>query len=264
MGLVSVVVPTVGARDLSPTLDSLARQTYDAYEVITVLDEQRRGAPWARNQGEKKATGEYILFLDDDIVLDPEFLREMVRALTRDPSSAYAYCHYERLAPFNDISRAGPFDARRLRSANFISTMSLMRHEAFIPWDERIRRFQDWDMWLSLLAKGRTGVFVDRVLFIATYHGERITTTDERETRRLARKVRLKHGMVRAVGADVALEDRQLTSAQGQEREFTHIADSASSTMAGRLSGMCARPGARSGSARIVGSRPVFGGGKRP
>jgi len=200
-GLVSVVLVTTGERDIGPTLESLRRQVYETWELIEVRDEQHRGAPWARNQGEKRARGEFLLFLDDDVELDPLYLGEMVRVLARESACDYAYCHYERRGVFDDVWRAAPFDPRLLRRTNYISTMSLMRHVVFEPWDERLARFQDWDMWLTLLERGSTGVLVDQVLFIAHYGSGGITGTDETEMRRLADVVRAKHGMLASVAA---------------------------------------------------------------
>lgn len=201
--LISIIVATRGTRDLAATLQSVAKQAYSHREVITVVDKDSRGAPWARNQGAMLARGEFLLFLDDDIVLRSGFLSAMHQALIDHPESAYAYCSYERGTPFRDISWAHPFDARRLRRSNYISTMSLMRRDAFVPWDERLRRFQDWDMWLNLLERGRTGVLVDGVLFAAEYQDDCITGTDAREISRMARTVRLKHGMIVDAAKDI-------------------------------------------------------------
>jgi len=32
-------------------------------------------------------------------------------------------------------------------------------------WDESIKKFQDWDLWLTMLNAGKSGVWVDKVLF---------------------------------------------------------------------------------------------------
>jgi glycosyltransferase involved in cell wall biosynthesis len=194
--LVSIIIPTRGDRDISSTLTSVKNQTYKNFEIIQITDKDKKGAPWARNQGEKEAKGEFLLFLDDDIILNKRFLEEMLAALEKNPKASYAYCHYERKGMFNDISKAYPFDEERLKKWNYISTMSLLRHLDFIAWDEKIKRFQDWDLWLTLLDAGKTGVLVDKVLFSAPYTDKGITNLDEKEIIRLANRVRIKHGMV--------------------------------------------------------------------
>lgn len=97
----SVIIPTFNRKDsLQKTLDGLARQTYplSQFEVIVVSDgstdgteallEQYAGAPYvlrpvyqanggparARNNGIKNASGEVVVFLDDDVEPAPNFL----------------------------------------------------------------------------------------------------------------------------------------------------------------------------------------------
>jgi peptidoglycan/xylan/chitin deacetylase (PgdA/CDA1 family)/GT2 family glycosyltransferase len=48
--------------------------------VLTVVAEANQGAGQARNSGAAKATGELLLFLDDDMEADPEMLREHERS----------------------------------------------------------------------------------------------------------------------------------------------------------------------------------------
>ncbi|KKW45216.1 MAG: hypothetical protein UY95_C0004G0018, partial [Parcubacteria group bacterium GW2011_GWA2_56_7] len=52
-----------------------------------------------------------------------------------------------------------------LRRMNFIHTSALIRSDGFPGFDEAIKRFQDWDVWLTLLKEGKEGVFVDEELF---------------------------------------------------------------------------------------------------
>ena len=43
--------------------------------------------------------------------------------------------------------------------------MSLLRRAKFPGWDERLKRHQDWDLWLSMVDKGSEGVCCGQYLF---------------------------------------------------------------------------------------------------
>jgi glycosyltransferase involved in cell wall biosynthesis len=100
---VSVVIPTFNKRGvLERTLESLRRQTYDAglIEVVVVDDhssdgtgeylrglglpqrllvvrhDENRGRAAARNSGIRAATGELIVFVDDDMLCEPDLIEQ--------------------------------------------------------------------------------------------------------------------------------------------------------------------------------------------
>ena len=70
------------------------------------------------------------------------------------------------------------FDVKRLMSGNFISTMSLIRRDNFENFDESLKRFQDWDLWIRLAKKGITGKAVFNNEFYAFYLDEGITANN--------------------------------------------------------------------------------------
>lgn len=112
---VSVVIPTFGKADLlSDTLAALGRQTYppEITEVVVVDDCSRdgtaemlsrltprfglnrlrhdtnRGRAAARNTGVLGATGELVVFLDDDMRAEPGLIEEHVRFHGSHPGAA--------------------------------------------------------------------------------------------------------------------------------------------------------------------------------
>lgn len=60
-----------------------------------------------------------------------------------------------------------PFDVKVLTDHNFIMTTSLIRKEVFPLFDESLKRFQDWDLWLTLAKQGKEGIYIDEFLFRA-------------------------------------------------------------------------------------------------
>ena len=75
-GLVSIVIPNHG-RDLTKVKEAIRASTYQNYEIIVVDAGKERSAQ--RNIGIDAAKGEYLLFLDSDMLIHPSLLSECVR-----------------------------------------------------------------------------------------------------------------------------------------------------------------------------------------
>lgn len=184
MQRVSVVIPVYNAsKTLARCLESVFNQQGIAVEVIavndgsrdesidilsrygqrvTIINQANHGAAHARNQGAKVATAQYIIFVDADIVLAPDALQTMVKALTEHPEASYAYSQFKfGMKTFT----LWPFDPERLKKMPYIHTTSLIRREHFPGFDVKLKRFQDWDVWLTMLSRGYTGTYVPRILF---------------------------------------------------------------------------------------------------
>ena len=78
---VTVIIPTLGRETLARCQAALRAQTRPPDEVITVVDEARRGGSWARNQGLRQAHGDLIAFTDDDCVPPPGWLAALTGAI---------------------------------------------------------------------------------------------------------------------------------------------------------------------------------------
>jgi len=137
--------------------------------VIVARDASLRGANWARNEGAKRARAPFLLFSDDDIEWLPGAIAVLAAALEHRPDAAYSFGSYELYDPRGVrpslIQCARPFCPARLRRGSCISTMSLIRAWAFPGFDERIERLQDWDLFLTMLARGHQGVQCGSLIF---------------------------------------------------------------------------------------------------
>ena len=90
---ISVVIPYIEpAPFLQETLHSLEQQTINSdLEIITVEDDGS-GISATRNRGLRKASGEFIYFIDSDDVLVSNKVLEIARdVLLRDPSLDFVY-----------------------------------------------------------------------------------------------------------------------------------------------------------------------------
>lgn len=181
---VSVIIPTFQhGRTIRACIQSLLNQTLLPKEIIVIDDgstdhtcdiverfgshvqyryQKNHGAPIARNVGAAQAHGTFLLFCDADVIAYPQMLSRMREALRIHPHVSYAYSAFRwgwKRFP------AKPFDATLLRSQNFINTNSLIRKQDFSGFDPSLRRFQDWDLWLTLLEQGHEGVAIGNELF---------------------------------------------------------------------------------------------------
>jgi glycosyltransferase involved in cell wall biosynthesis len=187
----SVVIPVRESASPETTLRSLARQTFRDFEVIVSWD-HGRGANAARNAGFRLATAPLILFSDDDITWYPDGIARLVNALEANPGAAYAYGAY-RMGGRVQCDRE--FDAAALRRQNYISTMSVIRRDAFPGFDESLRRLQDYDLWLTMLAAGHVGVYCGAEVFSTLVRNGITYAPDAQPYEEALRIVRRKHGL---------------------------------------------------------------------
>lgn len=185
--MISIIIPTHRqAKHLFQTLKSIFDQTYQDFEIIIVddglfkearknlkerlkdkdrikiIEQEHLGAPAARNRGFRESEGEFLFFCDDDVVLKKDALEKMIRGLNEHPEASYVYSDFY----FGwKIFRSFDFDKERLKKTPYISAMSLIRRQHFSGWDESLKKFQDWDLWLTMLKNGYQGYYLREILF---------------------------------------------------------------------------------------------------
>ncbi len=193
--LISVIVPVYNhAHTLRHCLRTVLNQTYPTLEVVVVNDgstdgfekvvdnikkdfnvlnikykrvlifinQENKGSSAARNIGFANSHGQYVIFFDADTIARPDMLEQMKRGLDKHPEASYVYSQFR--FGWKKI-KSHPFDFYLLRQTNFIDTTTLLRRADFSGFDENLKRFQDWDLWLTLLEKSKIGYFIPRVLF---------------------------------------------------------------------------------------------------
>lgn len=205
----SIVIPVYnGAAWIRATLDSVLGQSFAAWEIVIVDDgspepvaphveryltdprirlirQPNGGADRARNVGFEHASAgsRFVLFLDQDDLLEATALAAMVTYLDSHPDVGLVFCDRTVVDAQNRvmdeyrgdrIPRFVPsaLGVRRLRDDEpdtpFLSFFAyniavpsgaLMRREAFElagPWDERLDFYGDDDMWMRLALVTRT------------------------------------------------------------------------------------------------------------
>ncbi|MFC1613341.1 glycosyltransferase family 2 protein [Patescibacteria group bacterium] len=63
--------------------------------------------------------------------------------------------------------KPGKFSSEKLKKMNYIHTTALIRRECFPAngFDTKLKKFQDWDLWLAMLENGHRGIWLPETLF---------------------------------------------------------------------------------------------------
>ena len=123
--LISVIIPIYNTGDSAvKLLNKLTKQSYENLEIICVDDgskdgsfdlvaefirqsklknknlnmtisrQKNQGAAGARNLGLKKASGEYVTFIDSDDEVEKTHIEDLLKSLEKDPRNALSVCGY--------------------------------------------------------------------------------------------------------------------------------------------------------------------------
>ncbi|MDH3729722.1 MAG: glycosyltransferase [Acidimicrobiia bacterium] len=205
---VSIVIPCYEQGQwLMDAIASVYEQTYDSWEIIVVDDgsttaetigaidaaaelprvglvrQENRGLAAARNAGIAMAKGRYIVPLDADDELEPDFLDEMVAALDDNPRAAFAHCWAELYGDVSELWVTRPFNLYQMLLSNSVVGCVVLRQEALASvggYDETmVNGNEDWELWVRLLLAGWLQVDVRRPLFRYRRLGTSMSTRTE-------------------------------------------------------------------------------------
>ena len=214
--LVSIVIASYNyGRCLAEAIESALGQTRGPVEVVVVDDgsnddsvevarrypvrvivQANRGVSAARNRGAAESSGQYIMFLDADDVLEPDYVEKCLRALSAAPPHvAYAYTGMRHFGAEEKVWDSRPFDARALLRGNFVHASALIRRDVFREsggFDTRWRLgHEDHELWVRLLTLGYHGVLAPEPLLRYRRHVESRNTLTKKQTHQLKWQLRM-------------------------------------------------------------------------
>lgn len=169
--VVSVIVPTLGRGTLEQCRAALARQTRPPEEVVVVVDEQRRGVSWARNEGFRRSRGDLIAFMDDDCIPAPEWLAGLVSAVDAWKADGAGGTYVETDPMLQDLRARRPVPAETCADPGGLVGIGgnvlyrrewmerLVREDGYV-FNPAFRTGEDWELAWRLRRRGASLVFV--------------------------------------------------------------------------------------------------------
>lgn len=198
--LVSVIIPCFNAGAfIEETIASVRSQTFKDFEVIVVDDgsddhETIRlldtyattgvrlvrtancGVAAARNTAITASSGRYILPLDADDLIAPDFLEKTVSILEQQPEIGIAGTDALLFGAVNEISHLPEFSAQRLLSENLLFATSLFRKSDWLKvggYCAAMRYgWEDWEFWIAMTGRGVRAVRIPEPLFMYRIRSE--------------------------------------------------------------------------------------------
>ncbi len=169
-----------------------ARTLADRY-----LEQPNRGPAAARNAGFNAASHEWIVPLDADDRLEPDYAAACSVAIEAHPGAAFAYTDYRVFGRENYVERVADYNLYGLLDRNPLTYAALLRKHDWAEtggYDESMTLgYEDWEFWLRLGARGRYGVRVPRVLFGYRKHGPSRDDTARSHHAEITAYIRSKH-----------------------------------------------------------------------
>ena len=189
----SVVIPCYNlGKHIMDAVASVRSQTLQGVEIIIVDDaspdqhtqevlnrmedditliklEENGGVSRARNAGISQASGEYILCLDADDTIMPEYLEKAKNVFDADNGVDIVSCHAQVWGGKEWVWKADdklPIQEALMRSPiHTASTFRKSAHDQGGGYDEQLRGYEDWDHWLRIMKQGGTVRVIPDILF---------------------------------------------------------------------------------------------------
>jgi glycosyltransferase involved in cell wall biosynthesis len=164
--LYEIIIVNDGSKDeyTIKMMDTLAAEGYH------VINQVNQGLGRTRNNGIKVAKGDYILPLDSDNRIRPEYIYESIKILDAHPEIAMVYGDAEFFGDKSKRHVVGEFNLQNMMVENQIDACAVYRKsvwEAVGGYDEKmpIMGYEDWDMWLNMTFKHYKFHYVPEILF---------------------------------------------------------------------------------------------------
>lgn len=163
--MISIVVPVYKSeKTLAGCLDSLLAQTYADIEVICVIDgspdscgdicdayaekdarvksikRENGGVSSARNRGIDEATGEYLMFVDSDDTVEPDYCEKMWKAHT-ETDADLVICGFHHWYVGRDVKKV-PSNPGVYKTENYGADFLKLYQEGFLnmPWNKLFKK----------------------------------------------------------------------------------------------------------------------------
>jgi glycosyltransferase involved in cell wall biosynthesis len=191
--LVSIIIPCYNTEfTLEETLQSVINQNYDNWEAVMVNDgskdnleqvaleytkkdkrfiyfkKENGGLGSARNFGIQKAKGQFILPLDSDNKMRPNFLKDAIKIFNDNPELGIVYGDVQNFGEKNNRIKVGNLDEYKILIDNYIDAFALIKKITFDKvglYDIKMpfQGHEDWDFWINCIQNNINFYYLEEI-----------------------------------------------------------------------------------------------------
>lgn len=193
MSKVSVIIPCYNdGLYLDEAVESVLNQSFKDLEIIIVndgstdektnsllhkyvrpktkiLQSTNLGVAAARNLGIAAASGQYILPLDADDIIETQYIEKAINLLDADIDIGIVYCQARYFGELNKPWKQQKYSIEKMLIVNLIFSAAVFRKEDWLRaggYNENMKKgFEDWDYWLSIIELGKKTHRIEEILF---------------------------------------------------------------------------------------------------
>ncbi len=218
--LVSIVIPVYNAEKyVKEAIQSALDQTYKNIEVICADDcstddsvgeinslvkkfdnvklfklEKNSKTSAARNLAIANSNGEYILPLDADDKIHPEYVAKAIKVFEKDRSIGVVYCKARKFGASDKPWKLPNYHNIRMMYENLVHCSGLYRKSDWEKYDgycELLKEgLEDWDFWLNFTKEGRKFYRIEEgLLFYRIYKYDQNRTINAKKNIKNLKKI---------------------------------------------------------------------------
>jgi glycosyltransferase involved in cell wall biosynthesis len=217
--IVSVIVPCYNNQNtVCETIESIKNQTHKFVQIIVINDgstdssldliqnykqknptlnmvidsQKNQGPSSARNNGVKKAIGDYLVFLDADDLISTEYLEKCLLIFENDKKVNLVYSNASFFGTKTGEWKLPNFKISDFLIINCIPIFAMVSHKNFIEiggFDVNLTFVEDHELWIRILEKFGEKVYkIPENLFFYRKDIEKKSLTDNHKKDNLSEK----------------------------------------------------------------------------
>lgn len=236
---ISIIIPAHNSElFLRNCMDSVIKQSYKNLEIIIIdngstdntwqiCEEYRRidsrikptklekaGVSYARNVGIRRASGEYIMFLDSDDVLNINAVKTLVEENRKNHVDVIRYNYAYEKSDGNDIGRLWDLAGKTLKDESLPKVLEYLfstkknipcypwtlfiRKKVIVFFDEKLHKYEDVEYMVRLLLNIKSISFLDKILYNYSYNYNSATKDPKKALSNIS-EMRASYSMVRRI-----------------------------------------------------------------